>query len=348
LILHSVLVLGTSAACLVLARVFLVRRAFAPPGNAVLGVFKRLDKVFLRLNDNPVTRGMTFVGDTARLPDDEPVAWRETAKRSLGKTRYLLRVFIFIELPVAAVCLMVIFDSYSGDRLSILLVPVGIVSVLMVSAQAASLIAGERSHQTLDVLCTTPLSGRDIIRQKFRAVQRLMLVLLVPLMTIFFFECAMRWNMPRRYASTQPYELDQFNLPLYLTCSCLAVAIYLPMFAWLSLYIGLRVKTQARAIMGSLAAIVAWCVAPLVFVCMPLAILFRTVPPESGIEFSLLLSPASIMAVNEDGQWRSLANLPWLAVAVNFAAYGLITLWLRRLCYAQARVLLLEFRHRPL
>jgi ABC-type transport system involved in multi-copper enzyme maturation permease subunit len=340
LIAHSVLVLGSSGLCLVLARAFIVRRAFAPPGNAVLSVFKRLDKIFLWLNDNPITRGKTFVGDTARLPDDEPVAWRETAKRSLGKTQYLLRVFIAIELPVAAVCLMIIFDTYSAEPLSILLVPVGIVSVLMVSAQAASLIAGERSHQTLDVLCTTPLSGRDIVRQKFRSVRRLMLVLLVPFLTIFFFECAMKWNMPGRYGSLHQYGFRGFSLPLYLTCSFLTVGVYLPMFAWLSLYIGLRVNTQARAITGSLAAILAWCVVPLLFVCMPLAIMFRAASPDSGIGYSLLLSPASIIAINEEGQWRSLANLPWFAVAVNFAAYGLITLWLRKLCYSRADRLL--------
>ncbi len=166
-----------------------------------MSVFKGLDKVFLRLNNNPITRGKTFVGETAALPENDPVAWRETAKRSLGKARYLLRVFIAIELPVAAICVMVIFDSHSAAPLSMLLFPVGAVSVLMVSVQAASLIAGERSHQTLDVLCTTPLLGREIIRQKFRSVRRLMLVLLVPLLTIFFFECSMRWEMPGRYSS---------------------------------------------------------------------------------------------------------------------------------------------------
>ena len=86
LIAHSILVLAASACFLVLARVFIVRRAFAPPGNAVLNVFKLLDAVFLRLNNNPLTRGMTFVGETARLPGDEPVAWRETAKLLAGQS----------------------------------------------------------------------------------------------------------------------------------------------------------------------------------------------------------------------------------------------------------------------
>ena len=126
---------------------------------------------------------------------------------------------------------------------------------------------------------------------------------------------------------------------LYLTCSLLTVGVYLPMFAWLSLYIGLRVKTQTRAITGALAAILAWCVAPLVFVAMPLRIMLDA-GPDSGIGFLLLLSPASIIEFNEESGWRSLANYPWVAVSVNFAAYGLILVWLRKLCYSHADRLL--------
>ena len=338
LIAHSVLLLGTSAICLGLARVFVVGRAFAPPGNAVLSIFKRLDKIFLRLNDNPITRGRTIVGDRAALPESEPVGWRETTKRSLGKTQYLLRVFIAVELPVAAICLMAIFASLDATPMSILLVPVGIVSVLMIAVQSASLIAGERTHQTLDVLCATPLLGHEIIRQKFRSVRRLMLVLLVPFLTIFFFESSMKWEMPRESWRVQ-MGYREFDLKLYLACSLLTVGVYLPMFAWLSLYVGLRVKTQAKAIMGSLAAILAWCVAPLVFILMPLTILVDP-RPDSGFGFVALLSPASIMAFNEDGYWRNVADSPWLAVAVNFAGYGVITLWLRQLCYSRADRLL--------
>ena len=333
LIFHSVLVLATSSLCLILARVFIVRRAFVPPGNVVLSVFKRLDRIFLRLNDNPITKGRTIVGDTLALPVDEPVAWRETAKRSLGKGQYLLRIFIALELPVAALCLMTIFASENAASLSLLLLPVGVVSVLMVSVHAASLIAGERSHQTLDVLCTTPLLSRDIIQQKFRSVRRLMLVLLIPFLTIFFFKCAMQWGMPD--PNWRGYGRREFSLPLYLTCSLLTVGVYLPMFAWLSLYIGLRVKTQARAIIGALGAILAWCVGPLLFIILPIGIIFQP-SLHSPFGYLFLLSPAMIMAFNETNDWPFRPDNPWIAVVVNFAAYGFILFLLRRACYAHA------------
>ncbi|MBI3864928.1 MAG: hypothetical protein HY290_23880, partial [Planctomycetia bacterium] len=49
---HSLLVLVQSGLCLVLARVFIVRRAFLTPRNVMLNVFQVLDRIFLRLNNN--------------------------------------------------------------------------------------------------------------------------------------------------------------------------------------------------------------------------------------------------------------------------------------------------------
>ncbi len=101
------LILATSGLFLVLARSFLVSRAFVPPRNVVLGAFKRIDRVFQRLNDNRFTRGIVLGGDGASMPEDEPVAWRETQKRSLGRARYLMRVFIALEIPVAVLCFII-------------------------------------------------------------------------------------------------------------------------------------------------------------------------------------------------------------------------------------------------
>lgn len=331
---HSVLVLLSSAGFLVLARVFVVRRAFLPPRNIVLNVFKRLDRTFHRLNENRVTQGIILTGRGSALPEEEPVAWRETMKRSLGKPQYLFRIFVAVEVPVAALCFVIAFagDGAHGEPLSALLFLVWLVAVLLISAQASSLIAGERSHQTLDVLCTTPLTGKEIIRQKFRAVRRLIVVLLVPFLTIFFFVCAVKWRMP---GPNRWYGHREFSLPLYLTCSLLSVAIYLPMLAWLSLFIGLNVRTQARAIIGSMGAIVAWCVLPIVFVTIPLEIVLGH-SPRALIDGSALLSPATIIPYNEFDSLGDFGNPSWLAVILNFAAYATVLAVLRALCLANA------------
>jgi hypothetical protein len=317
-----------------------VRRAFLPSRDVVLNVFKVLDRTFLRLNENPLTRGFVFIGDTAPLPGDEPVAWRETAKRSLGKARYLLRVFLAIEIPVATLCMLLVGADTSAAPMTPLLFLVWIVAGLMVAAQSASLIAGERSHQTLEVLCTTPMAGREIVRQKFRAVQRLMLVLLVPFLTIFGFECAMKWNMPDRW--NWGGNAPPFRMPLYLVASFLSVAVYLPLFAWLSFLIGLKVRTQARAIAGSMAAILGWCVLPLIFINLPLSILFpgsRMNTPYM-LQLGRLASPLSIITANEESFRNDFVNAPWLAVMLNFIPYAVVLVLVRWLCLAQADRLL--------
>jgi hypothetical protein len=332
IIIHSVLTLAVSVAFLAVARMSVVRRAFLPPGNVMLNVFKVLDRIFLRLNDNPVTRGFVFVGDSASLPGDEPVAWRETAKRSLGKARYLLRVFIALEVPVAVLCTLLIVSESDVRPLSPLLILVWIVASLIVAAQAASLIAGERSHQTLEVLCTTPLAGREIVRQKLRAVRRLILVLLVPFATIFGFEAAMKWNMPVHWGPMG----REFNLPLYLSCAALSVAVYLPLCAWISFLIGLKVRTQARAISGAMAVLVAWCVIPPVFIRLPLSILAG---PGSSLwdtpfvlQLPMLAGPMAIVIANEESFTFEFAGAPWVAVALNFLVYGAILVSVRWAC----------------
>jgi hypothetical protein len=331
--------LGASGVFLIAARLCVVRRAFLASNNVILNVFKRLDRVFLRLNDNALTRGFVLIGDAAPLPGDEPVAWRETAKRSLGKAQYLLRVFIALEIPVAVLCVLVVGSANRGEALGALLVPVWAIVVLILAAQSASLIAGERSHQTLDVLCATPLAGADIVRQKFRSVQRLMLVLAVPLFTVFGFESVMRWRIPEQIFSGN-VQNRQFDLPLYLACSTLSVAVYLPLVAWLAVWIGLYVKTQARAIMGSMAAVAAWCFAPVLLIEMPLSILSGN--QEGGLlrEFSRMLSPMSIIGANEEAFRYRLSDAPWIAVFVNFLGYAAALVVIRHLCFKHADRLL--------
>src|SRR5262249_52007623 len=82
---------------LVAARLVLISRAFVSPKNVLLGIFLRLDRFF---NDaNSVTGGIVLVKDGDPLPGREPVAWRETTKKSLGTFRYLFRVLVVLELP---------------------------------------------------------------------------------------------------------------------------------------------------------------------------------------------------------------------------------------------------------
>src|SRR5207247_280285 len=104
------------------------------------------------------------------------------------------------------------------------------------------------------------------------------------------------------------------------------------------LLIGLKVRTQARAIIGSLGVIIAWCIAPFVFVTIPMEIWLGH-PGLVGrqvLNCSALLSPATIIGFNESVELGTLGSFPWLAVIVNFAGYGGMMLIFRRLSLAHA------------
>jgi len=338
---HSLFVLFQCAVCLILARAFLVRRAFVQPRNVVLNLFKAIDRIFSRLNNNRLTRGVVLGAASSGLPETDPVAWRETAKRSLGQTRYLARRFVGLELPMAALCVMLIYDANNFDWSMLLLMVVWVVAILMIAVHSASLIAGERSHQTLDVLASTPLTAREIVRQKFRSVWRLMFVLATPFLTLFTFSAAMRWNMPdpRYQWAGAGFQVPVFNVFVYLTCSLLSLVVYLPLLAWMSFYIGLRVKSQARAIVTALACVLGACIGPLIFIMLPISIIFRA-PIHGAWYFFNLLSPASIAALNEANEWQIYSFRPWLAILLNFSWYGAWLFLFRWLSFAQAERML--------
>ena len=106
-----------------------------------------------------MTRGIVLINELTRLPEDEPVAWRETTKKSLGTVRYLVRVLLVLEFPIVLVCLLFVIIGHQRMQLeavSAMLFFLWLIAVLLVSVTSASLVAGERSRETLDVLLTTP------------------------------------------------------------------------------------------------------------------------------------------------------------------------------------------------
>jgi ABC-type transport system involved in multi-copper enzyme maturation permease subunit len=319
------------AAFLVLARLFVVRRAFVPARNYLLKLFHRLDGLFHRINDNRVTKGIVLINESATLPDDEPVAWRETKKKSLGTVRYLIRILVATEAPVLIICLLLAmsgtgFQSHYGgsEPISALIFVAWVLVTLLISVKAATLIAGERSHETLDVLLSTPLRSAELVRQKFRGVRRLMAVLAVPLLTMIAFQTY--WREATTSLST---DWSHARHPLlYFVASTLAVVIYLPLIAWLSFWIGLKVRSQARAIFGSLALLAGWSVIPFILFVIVIEILrFHRHTP---LHYFALLSPAAIIPFSEFSALDEMNDTPWLAVVMNFLFYGAILFFVRR------------------
>ncbi|MBM4030599.1 MAG: ABC transporter permease [Planctomycetes bacterium] len=256
----SVLIFVSIALFIVLAKVFLVSRAFLEPRNRLLSIFRWLDRAFDRVNK--AIGGFRFGRDKESLPDGEPIAWREVARRSLGKPLYLFRILVLLEVPtlfIAATAMLQSETHQMRDTLSLLFYGIGVLALLAVSVMGANAVASERMSQTLEVLLTTPIDGSDIVRQKRRGVRRLRRVLLVPLATLLLVQ--VWWGETGYHGYRYGYYREASPL-LRPALLFVAAAIFLILFSWLAFWIALRVKTRFRAIMGTLIALVGWNILP--------------------------------------------------------------------------------------
>ncbi len=342
--------LATAILWLLAARAAIVVRAFAVPRRYLMRLFRSLDGLFERLNRNRFTKGIVLIDSNNRLPGDDPVAWRETTKSPLGTVQYLVRVFIAIQFPVAALCMLAIaVDSGDGvyrqrhTGLTAILTIVWLLTILLVSVKGATLIAGERSRETLDVLLSTPISGRELVRQKFMGVRRLILMLTIPLLTVV---AAQAWVASLRNAGFFGSARDGFSdsAVCYAIVQVATVLIMPSMIAWLSFLIGLWMKTSTRAIFTSLAVLTAWIVLPfpVLISCFELF----NIRPGDWPATLLMSSPAAMPLFTEVGElddltrWANSLGMAWGPVILYVLAYGAILFGIRRLALVYAGQLL--------
>ena len=329
---------GTALLFLGLAVFHLPRRAFAPATRAWRRLFAYFDRIAQRANR--ILGNIVVTRRTHALPESEPVTWRERRAGVIGNPAHLIRLLVLIEVLVVLLARWVggfpaVFEEAYG--LSMLGAIVGTLSVLVLTVIAANAFVSERVHQTLEVLLTTPLVGAEIARQKARALRALILVLAVPLLTIFGYEALLEANF--RYSFPHPFSGHQSGGEspwFYIVCATLTVVVYLPLVSWLSLWIGLKARTRLRAIVISLLAVIGWCVAPLVLVGGILDIEPERAEahPESLL---YLLSPLSVPIANEfHGLNKVVAGAPWLPVLVNFTCYLMILRGIKNHCLKNA------------
>jgi ABC-type transport system involved in multi-copper enzyme maturation permease subunit len=259
--------------------------------------------------------------DRPGLPAREPIRWRETRKKSFGTPRYLARVLLAIELPVLLLGPAIrLSGSPAAQERALLIVQelTWMSAVLLVGVFAASIVSQERSRQTLSVLLTCPLSGRQILEQKLAGVDRLMAVLTVPLATLILFE---RW-----WHSPSSGE--------YLLLSGLTVVVYLPVVKWLAAWLGLRMRTQLTAVVATVAALVVW--TAVAGLAIPVLSQFRLDGPAIR-EFVFVLSPIDVVRSIQKTATISLAYVPYSLeryrpFVLHFALYGGVWFLLRQRC----------------
>ena len=321
-LLLSIAPLVTTFVFLLVARFYFVRRAFAPPHHRLLAIFRRLDAAMQR--GNRLFGNVTFRTRDRALPGDDPVAWREMTRTALGRPHYLVRLLVALEILTCGLCFWAVAEggtSQNNELLSLLAASLGTLGILALSALAANAVVSERISQTLEVLLTTPLVARDIVRQKARMLTRFLWVLAVPLATIFAMEAwtevgATCWA-PEGMRSADPAH--------YLLWALLSLAVYLPLVLWLSLWIGLKMRTRFRAILTALGVIVVWCVLPMVIDAI--------YTYDSRSSFLMALSPLAVPTANEFGHVGNLfPQMETLGPVLNFLGYGVLALFFRALC----------------
>ncbi|HAA51394.1 MAG TPA: hypothetical protein DCE43_16875 [Planctomycetaceae bacterium] len=336
---------------LALARFFLIRRAHVIRRNLVLRFFRQLDRFFFWLNDL-TTGGVILVRDDQRLPEDQAITWRETQKKTLGTARYLIRVLVSIETPlflVLAIVAGLAFQARLGVAAEALYI-VWALSVLLITVHASSLLTSERSHQTLDLVLASPMTSREIILEKHRGIRRLIYVLSVPLLTIYLFESWFAMGTPGledglKAIITVPVAAFRSAILQYdySLCSLLSIVVYLPLCSWIALWIGIKSRSQVRAMLLTLFFLFGWAFLPSLIATGQLDELLASLLKNPVLVVAACLcSPSTIIVINENaGLVNSISRVDHLwYTLINFAVYGLAWSSLRRWCLAHADRLL--------
>jgi len=252
------------------------------------------------------------------LPDHEPVAWRARGGGFRGRIAHMFGVILTLE----CVLVLILLGNYGENFLQsigVLVVINWFVAVLAITLRGVNLLIRERTVQTWSVLLVTPLTGQEILHQKWKGLRRTVLLsglLMLPLFGLHTLHLIdeSRWTASRFY---YPERLDP---GAYLTASLLSVVVYMPLLGFFSLWIGLRVRTMVRASLTVLFAVVLACALP-VFM---LALL------DHAPSYAWVLSPAASVFLFESG-FRFSGVEPWLWIALNFTLYGTLLVAFRAL-----------------
>lgn len=264
--------LMVTAVFVLMARVFLVRRAFISSASVMLKLFKAIDDFFVRLNDR-TTGGMVLMKDYNSLPLFDAVAWRERSKTSLGKARYLFRILVVMEGPTLFICVGAATVSAGSDfsGLRELLLLVWAIAAMILAMKGATIISAERVRETLDALLSTPLTAKEILTQKIAGMKRLMIVLAIPILSVHFTLLLLDVDLRAMLSASQ----TMFNVGWYIGSCFLTTLLTMQILAWLAVLLGLRSKSQSRSAMTAISLIAAWVLVSS-FLCRPGGFVYET------------------------------------------------------------------------
>lgn len=246
--------------CLSMAISALVPRAFIRPRNLVLELFQQADQFFSQLNE-ATTGGIILVNDSINFPETNPIAWRETQKKSLGTFRYQFRVLMLLLTPLIYSISLQLQDPIRDFSLSFQQYPIffWIISTVCLIIHSTGAIPSERVRQTLDVLLVLPFSSDSIIRQKLSGIQRMIFVLSIPFVVLIITQAIWIGYVAM---GTSPNSVNTVAYWIKTVTTGLCVVFYMPVIMWLGFQLGLRLSTQMQAVISACAIVGSFCALP--------------------------------------------------------------------------------------
>ena len=237
------------------------------------------------------------------LPEAAPVAWRERRRNRSSHWGWLLSLA-----PVVAVGLTTALsrDRYAGPLVQVVcFIALWLLALLRTIVVSTSLFCGERSRQTLDVLRTLPLTGAELVQQKFRGLWPVWQTYGLAMLANTLWGAYLRGL---RVGEQRGWGLvsSHWSVALSFANSLLLPVIELPLIACLGCLTGLLIKGHQRAIWAMLGLLLIWVVGPLVLVVSLQAFSNRT-EVDSG-RFAQLCSPAAFPVLNEVGELHDLVS----------------------------------------
>ncbi|MFL5342735.1 MAG: ABC transporter permease [Gemmataceae bacterium] len=183
-----------------------------------------------------------------------PILWREIRTLAYGRRPLLIKVAYFI--VVGLICYYALAGSSSGGRQSYAaamgIVPVGILSMLLVSAQAVTAITSERDGGALDLLLVTDLTPKEFIFGKLLGVAWNVKEFLIPplVLAAVYAYLGLLATPPR----DQPDIGPSMNVEALL-CTLGALLVLLTFVAVLGLHVALRTAASRVAIVNTLGTV---------------------------------------------------------------------------------------------
>ena len=194
-----------------------------------------------------------------------PVLWREIRTLAYGR-RPLLVKFAFGVVLALILYFAVTELNRPGGRPSFVaaygLVPIGVLSLLLVAAQAATSITSERDTGALDVLLVTDISPKEFVFGKLLGVLYNCKEFLIPPLALAIFY-AVRGGLARTPPGTGPAGVVEANFaPLVAVLGALVILFGFAVV--LGLHVSLRITNSRLAIANTLGTIFFLCVGTLI------------------------------------------------------------------------------------